>query len=45
VTDFSYKPTLTGDLGQGVLRDALCWDGDWVDSIVMSVLAQDWRTG
>jgi RimJ/RimL family protein N-acetyltransferase len=27
---------------EGVLRDALLWDGEWVDEIVMSVLAQDW---
>lgn len=34
-----------GFVAEGVLRDALHWDGEWVDSIVMSVLAQDWRTG
>lgn len=27
---------------EGVLRDALLWDGEWVDEIAMSVLAQDW---
>ncbi|HET6737911.1 MAG TPA: GNAT family protein [Kribbella sp.] len=27
---------------EGVLRDALLWDGEWVDEIVMSVLAQEW---
>jgi RimJ/RimL family protein N-acetyltransferase len=27
---------------EGVLRDALLWDGEWVDEIVMSVLAHDW---
>jgi RimJ/RimL family protein N-acetyltransferase len=27
---------------EGVLRDALLWDGEWVDEVVMSVLAQDW---
>ncbi|MFD7158544.1 GNAT family N-acetyltransferase [Kribbella sp. NPDC059898] len=27
---------------EGVLRDALRWDGEWVDEIVMSVLATEW---
>ncbi|WP_410787892.1 GNAT family N-acetyltransferase [Kribbella sp. C-35] len=27
---------------EGVLRDALLWDGEWVDEIVMSVLASEW---
>ncbi|WP_427894730.1 GNAT family N-acetyltransferase [Kribbella sp. GL6] len=27
---------------EGVLRDALLWDGEWVDEIVMSVLAPEW---
>jgi RimJ/RimL family protein N-acetyltransferase len=27
---------------EGVLRDALRWDGEWVDEIVMSVLAPEW---
>ncbi|WP_327633817.1 GNAT family N-acetyltransferase [Kribbella sp. NBC_00482] len=27
---------------EGVLRDALLWEGEWVDEIVMSVLATDW---
>lgn len=27
---------------EGVLRDALLWDGEWVDEVVMSVLARDW---
>ncbi len=27
---------------EGVLRDALRWDGEWVDEVVMSVLATDW---
>ncbi|HWD77843.1 MAG TPA: GNAT family protein [Kribbella sp.] len=27
---------------EGVLRDALLWDGEWVDEIVMSVLATEW---
>ncbi|MGZ0146770.1 GNAT family N-acetyltransferase [Kribbella sp. WER1] len=29
---------------EGVLRDALLWDGEWVDEIVMSVLATEWAT-
>ncbi|GAB2659195.1 hypothetical protein [Kribbella swartbergensis] len=28
---------------EGRLRDALCWDGEWVDEIVMSVLAPEWK--
>jgi RimJ/RimL family protein N-acetyltransferase len=31
-----------GFKAEGVLRDALLWDGEWVDEIVMSVLEQDW---
>jgi RimJ/RimL family protein N-acetyltransferase len=31
-----------GFQAEGVLRDALLWDGQWVDEIVMSVLAPDW---
>ncbi|GAA1614791.1 MULTISPECIES: GNAT family N-acetyltransferase [Kribbella] len=27
---------------EGVLREALLWDGEWVDEIVMSVLATEW---
>ncbi|MGW6198308.1 GNAT family N-acetyltransferase [Kribbella sp. NPDC055110] len=27
---------------EGVLRDALLWDGEWVDEVVMSVLAREW---
>ncbi|MFF0271186.1 GNAT family N-acetyltransferase [Kribbella sp. NPDC004536] len=27
---------------EGVLRDALLWDGEWVDTILMAVLANDW---
>ncbi|WP_425825743.1 GNAT family N-acetyltransferase [Streptomyces fractus] len=27
---------------EGVLRDALLWDGEWVDAVVMSILAPDW---
>ncbi|MFI5731366.1 GNAT family N-acetyltransferase [Kribbella sp. NPDC051587] len=31
-----------GFVVEGVLRDALLWDGQWVDEVVMSVLATDW---
>ncbi|MFC4531938.1 GNAT family N-acetyltransferase [Sphaerisporangium dianthi] len=31
-----------GFVEEGVLRDALRWDGAWHDAIVMSVLATDW---
>ncbi|GAA1382548.1 GNAT family N-acetyltransferase [Catellatospora chokoriensis] len=27
---------------EGTKRDALCWDGDWVDAHIMSVLAEGW---
>ncbi|MFF0340564.1 GNAT family N-acetyltransferase [Kribbella sp. NPDC004875] len=27
---------------EGVLRDALRWDGEWVDEVLMSVLATEW---
>lgn len=27
---------------EGVLRDALLWDGEWADEIVMAVLRTDW---
>jgi RimJ/RimL family protein N-acetyltransferase len=32
-----------GFVKEGVLRDALCWDGGWHDAIVMSVIAPDWE--
>lgn len=32
-----------GFVVEGRLRDALRWDGEWVDEIVMSVLASDWK--
>ena len=32
-----------GFVAEGVLRDALLWDGDRHDVIAMSVLAPDWR--
>ncbi|GII85612.1 acetyltransferase [Sphaerisporangium siamense] len=32
-----------GFVREGVLRDALRWDGAWHDAIVMSVLAPDWK--
>lgn len=31
-----------GFKAEGVLRDALLWDGEWVDEIVMSVVAPEW---
>jgi RimJ/RimL family protein N-acetyltransferase len=31
-----------GFVREGVLRDALYWDGEYVDSIVMSILAPEW---
>jgi RimJ/RimL family protein N-acetyltransferase len=33
-----------GFQAEGVLRDALLWDGDFVDAVTMSVLAPDWAT-
>ncbi|MFI7066906.1 GNAT family N-acetyltransferase [Kribbella sp. NPDC050124] len=32
-----------GFVVEGRLREALYWDGEWVDSIVMSVLAPEWK--
>ncbi len=32
-----------GFVAEGVLRDALCWDGEWVDATVMSMLSTDPR--
>ncbi|WP_112240275.1 GNAT family N-acetyltransferase [Kribbella monticola] len=32
-----------GFVVEGVRRDALRWDGEWFDSIVMSVLAPEWK--
>ena len=29
---------------EGVRRDALRFDGEWVDAVVMSVLEHEWRT-
>lgn len=31
-----------GFVAEGVLRDALCWAGEWVDATVMSILAPEW---
>ncbi|MEV7418170.1 GNAT family protein [Streptomyces sp. NPDC089919] len=31
-----------GFVAEGVLRDALRWEGEWVDATVMAVLAPDW---
>lgn len=33
----------TGFVAEGVLRDALRYDGAWVDVIVMSILAPEWK--
>lgn len=27
---------------EGVMRDALCWNGEYVDEIMMSILAHEW---
>jgi RimJ/RimL family protein N-acetyltransferase len=32
-----------GFVAEGVLRDALWWDGEWVDAVVMSMLETDPR--
>jgi RimJ/RimL family protein N-acetyltransferase len=32
-----------GFVREGVRRDALCWDGRWVDAIMMSILSTEWR--
>ena len=32
-----------GFVVEGVRRDALLWDGEWADDIVMSVLAPEWK--
>ncbi|MFJ9036833.1 GNAT family N-acetyltransferase [Streptomyces sp. NPDC102406] len=31
-----------GFVAEGVLRDALLWEGEWVDATVMSILAPEW---
>jgi RimJ/RimL family protein N-acetyltransferase len=31
-----------GFVAEGVLRDALHWDGEWIDATVMSILALEW---
>lgn len=31
-----------GFVAEGVLRDALCWDGQFVDATVMSILGPEW---
>lgn len=31
-----------GFVAEGVLRDALRWDGEWIDATVMSILAPEW---
>ncbi|MFB7664384.1 GNAT family N-acetyltransferase [Kitasatospora sp. NPDC056138] len=32
-----------GFVAEGVLRDSLCYDGEWVDEVVMSILAPEWQ--
>ena len=32
-----------GFVAEGVRRDALSFDGEWVDSILMAVLDHEWR--
>ncbi|WP_052851810.1 GNAT family N-acetyltransferase [Streptomyces avicenniae] len=32
-----------GFVAEGVLRDALLWEGERVDAVVMSILAPEWR--
>lgn len=32
-----------GFVREGVRRDALRWDGEWVDAITMAILAPDWK--
>ncbi|WP_041290393.1 GNAT family N-acetyltransferase [Kribbella flavida] len=32
-----------GFVVEGRLRDALCWKGEWIDSIVMAILEDEWR--
>jgi hypothetical protein len=37
-----------GKLGfsyEGTRRQALCWDGQWIDSLVMAMLASEWQAG
>ncbi|MGW0478904.1 GNAT family N-acetyltransferase [Nonomuraea sp. NPDC003214] len=34
-----------GFVEEGVLRDALHWDGAWHDSVIMSVLRPEWLAG
>ena len=29
---------------EGLLREALLWEGEWIDEIVMSILASEWGT-
>jgi RimJ/RimL family protein N-acetyltransferase len=30
---------------EGTRRQALCWDGQWIDSHVMAMLASEWQAG
>ncbi len=30
---------------EGTRRQALCWDGHWIDSHVMAILASEWQAG
>ncbi len=33
-----------GFVHEGTKRDALCWDGEWIDAYAMAVLAHEWAT-
>lgn len=33
-----------GFVVEGVMRDALLWDGEWVDATLMSMLESDWTS-
>ena len=33
-----------GFVREGVLRQSLRWDGAWIDTIVMAILREEWRT-
>ena len=41
MSDFSHK---VGFVAEGVMRDALLWDGEWVDATLMSMLEADWAS-
>ncbi|MER7582066.1 GNAT family protein [Kitasatospora sp. NPDC097691] len=33
-----------GFVHEGTRRDALCWDGEWIDGHTMAILADEWAT-